>query len=201
MIDIVDVGIGNIASIESALKKLNIVSKRCSKVSDFKNNKIILPGVGAFKDFLEKLRSKELDKYILDQSIKNIPIFGICLGFQVLFSSSSEHVKTDGLNILQGHFNIIKSKFPVPHVGWNNCQFRLKDKLFDNIKNNSDFYFTHSYILKKCEKKYIIGTTTYGDTFVSAIRKNNICGVQFHPEKSQSNGIQILKNFYENFKC
>jgi glutamine amidotransferase len=121
MIDIVDVGTGNIASLESALKKLNIRYKLCSRVSDFKNKKIIIPGVGAFNDFIKKLRIKKIDKYIIDSSIQNTPILGICLGFQVLFSSSTEHQKTHGLNILQVDFNKIKSIKVVPHVGWNSC--------------------------------------------------------------------------------
>ena len=202
MIDIVDVGTGNIASLEFALKKLNIRYKLCSRVADFKNKKIIIPGVGAFNDFIKKLRIKKIDKYIIDSSIQNTPILGICLGFQVLFSSSTEHQKTHGLNILQGDFNIIKPNKVVPHVGWNSCEItKEKDPLFNGIANSSDFYFTHSYILKKCKKEHRVAVTNYGEKFVSVVRKNNICGVQFHPEKSQHKGLQLLKNFYENFKC
>jgi len=197
-VDVVDVGTGNIANICSAFKKINISYNLCSKVSDFKGGKIILPGVGAFADFMEKLKKRRIDNYIVNKSNENIPILGICLGFQVLFSSSTEHKLSKGLNLLKGDFGLIKSNLLIPHVGWNDCEIKTKKiDLFKGINNNSDFYFTHSYILKKYEEKDIISFTKYGTKFPSAAKKNNIYGVQFHPEKSQDKGLLILKNFYE----
>ena len=193
-VDIVDVGTGNIANICSAFKKINL----CSKVSDFKGGKIILPGVGAFADFMDKLKKRSIDNYIVNKSNENISILGICLGFQILFSSSTEHKPSKGLNLLKGDFGLIKSDLLIPHVGWNDCEIKKKKiDLFNGINNNSDFYFTHSYILKKYEEKDIIAFTKYGTKFPSAAKKNNIYGVQFHPEKSQDKGLLILKNFYE----
>jgi glutamine amidotransferase len=196
-VDIVDVGTGNIANICSAFKKINISYNLCSKVSDFKGGKIILPGVGAFADFMEKLKKRRIDNYIVNKSNENISILGLCLGFQVLFSSSTEHKLSKGLNLLNGDISIIKSNLLIPHVGWNDCEIKKKNDLFKGIHNNSDFYFTHSYILKKYEEKDIIAFTKYGTKFPSAAKKNNIYGVQFHPEKSQDNGLLILKNFCE----
>ena len=197
-VDIVDVGTGNIANICSAFKKINISYNLCSKVSDFKGGKIILPGVGAFADFMDKLKKRSIDNYIVNKSNENISILGICLGFQVLFSSSTEHKPSKGLNLLKGDFGLIKSDLLIPHVGWNDCEIKKKkNDLFNGINNNSDFYFTHSYILKKYEEKDIIAFTKYGTKFPSAAKKNNIYGVQFHPEKSQDKGLLILKNFYE----
>jgi glutamine amidotransferase len=197
-VDIVDVGTGNIANICSAFKKINISYNLCSKVSDFKGGKIILPGVGAFADFMDKLKKRRIDSYIVNKSKENISILGICLGFQVLFSSSTEHKFSKGLNLLKGDFGLIKSNLLIPHVGWNDCEIKKKKiDLFKGINNNSDFYFTHSYILKKYEEKDIIAFTKYGTKFPSVVKKNNIYGVQFHPEKSQDKGLLILKNFYE----
>jgi glutamine amidotransferase len=196
-VDIVDVGTGNIANICSAFKKINISYNLCSKVSDFNGGKIILPGVGAYADFMDKLKKRSIDNYIVNKSNENISILGICLGFQVLFSSSTEHKFSKGLNLLKGDFGLIESNLLIPHVGWNDCEIKKKNDLFIGIDNNSDFYFTHSYILKKYEEKDIIGFTKYGTKFPSAAKKNNIYGVQFHPEKSQDKGLLILKNFYE----
>lgn len=197
-VDVVDVGTGNIANICSALKKINISYNLCAKVSDFKGGKIILPGVGAFADFMDKLKKRSIDNYIINKSNENISILGICLGFQVLFSSSTEHKFSKGLNLLKGDFSLIKSNMLIPHVGWNDCEIKKeKTDLFKGINNNSDFYFTHSYILKKYEDKDIIAFTKYGTKFPSVAKKNNVYGVQFHPEKSQEKGLLILKNFYE----
>jgi glutamine amidotransferase len=196
-VDIVDVGTGNIANICSAFKKINISYNLCSKVSDFNGGKIILPGVGAYADFMDKLKKRSIDNYIVNKSNENISILGICLGFQVLFSSSTEHKFTKGLNLFKGDFGLIESNLLIPHVGWNNCEIKKKIDLFKGINNNSDFYFTHSYILKKYEDKDIVAFTKYGTRFPIAAKKNNICGVQFHPEKSQDKGLLILKNFYE----
>ena len=196
-VDIVDVGTGNIANICSAFKKVNISYNLCSKVSDFNGGKIILPGVGAYADFMDKIKKRGIDNYIVNKSNENVSILGICLGFQVLFSSSTEHKFSKGLNLLKGDFDLIKSNLLIPHVGWNDCEIKKKNYLFIGIDNNSDFYFTHSYILKRYEDKDIIAFTKYGTKFPSAVKKNNIYGVQFHPEKSQDKGLLILKNFYE----
>ena len=198
---LVDVGAGNIGSLKSALKKIGIKYQICKEAEDFENiNKIILPGVGNFNDFMNKIKSKNLDKLIEEKHKKDIPILGICLGFQVLFSNSSESGFTEGFNFIDGKIINFKEKLKslrTPHVGWNNCKLEKKSTLFENVDNNSDFYFTHSFFLNDCNKDYIISKTDYGFQFISGVEKNNLYGVQFHPEKSQLSGIKVLKNFYE----
>ena len=198
---LVDLNTGNLASLESAINKLNVKFKICKNSFDFEDvDKIILPGVGAFKDFMNKLENSGIHKIVIQKIKNNIPILGVCVGFQVLFTDSKEHGLSNGLNILEGNiinFRDVKSDLSVPHVGWNECNVAKKNKLFYDINDKSDFYFTHSFFLKSCKKEYIVSKTSYGCDFISSINKNNIYGVQFHPEKSQSSGLKILKNFYE----
>ena len=198
---LIDLDTGNLASLMSAINKLNIKFKICKNSFDFEDvDKIILPGVGAFKDFMKKINEKGIDEIIFKKIKNNIPLLGVCVGFQVLFSESNEHGKTFGLNIIDGkilNFRDVKNEIQVPHVGWNECKITKQNELFYDVNDLSDFYFTHSYVLNKCEGENIISTTSYGINFVSAIKKNNVYGVQFHPEKSQANGLKILKNFYE----
>jgi len=198
---IVDLDTGNLASLLSALNKLNINFKICKNNFDFENiDKIILPGVGAFKDIMKKINDKNLNKLILDKIKGDIPILGVCVGFQILFNSSNEHGVCSGLDLIEGNFINFKDEnknIKVPHVGWNECKILNNNKLFEDIEDNSDFYFTHSYYLKNYNIENVISKTMYDLNFVSAVNKKNIYGVQFHPEKSQLNGLKILKNFYE----
>ena len=200
-IGLIDLDTGNLASLKSAMIKLNIKFKVCKKKFDFeKIDKIIMPGVGAFKDLYKRVIDTGIDKILLEKVEKKQSILGICVGFQVLFSSSSEHGYSKGLNILDGsfqNFSEIKKEIPIPHVGWNECVYNKKNNLFYDIKNKSDYYFTHSYFLNNCNENYIISKTKYHLDFVSAINYENIYGVQFHPEKSQLNGLKIIKNFCE----
>lgn len=198
---VVDLNTGNLASLLSALDRLNIKYVICRDNLDFELvDKIILPGVGAFRDFMKKITDKNLDKILINKVKKNASILGVCVGFQILFSSSNEHGEYEGLKLLKGNFSNFKEKkknIKVPHVGWNECNIISKNELFNDIKNNSDFYFTHSYYLKDYNIENVVSQTKYGLSFVSSVNKGNIYGVQFHPEKSQSNGLKILKNFYE----
>ena len=198
---IVDLDTGNLASLLSALNKLNINFKICKNNFDFEDvDKIILPGVGAFKDLMKKIKEKNMDKIILAKIDKNVPVLGVCVGFQILFSGSNEHGDCSGLNLIKGNFINFKDenkKIKVPHVGWNECKILNKNKLFQDIEDNSDFYFTHSYYLKNYNIENVITKTMYHLNFVSSINEKNIYGVQFHPEKSQLNGLKIIKNFYE----
>ena len=131
----------------------------------------------------------------------NIPILGVCVGFQVLFDKSYEFGENKGLSYLEGEIESFKKyskNIKIPHVGWNECKIVNENKLFDGIKNNSDFYFTHSYLLKNLNDNFVLTETKYDINFISSINKDNIYGVQFHPEKSQSSGLRLLKNFNEN---
>ena len=198
---IVDLDTGNLASLLSALNKLNINFKICKNSFDFEDvDKIILPGVGAFKDLMKKINEKNMDKIILAKIDKNVPVLGVCVGFQILFSGSNEHGYCKGLGLIKGNFINFKDeskKIKVPHVGWNECKILKKNKLFQDIEDNCDFYFTHSYHLKDYNIENVTTKTMYDLNFVSSINMKNIYGVQFHPEKSQLNGLKIIKNFYE----
>ena len=199
---IVDLDTGNLASLLSALNKLNINFKICKNNFDFEDvDKIILPGVGAFKDLMKKINEKNMDKTLIAKINKNVPILGVCVGFQILFSRSNEHGNCSGLDLIKGNFINFKDenkKIKVPHVGWNECKILNKNKLFHDIEDNSDFYFTHSYYLKNYNIENVTTKTMYDLNFVSSINMKNIYGVQFHPEKSQLNGLKIIKNFYES---
>ena len=199
---VIDIGIGNLGSLKSALNKLQISFRSCSEKEDFENiNKIILPGVGNFKKFMSVLESKKIDKVINYKIEQNASLLGICLGFQILFDKSDEDGPTNGLKILKGefkHLNEVSKDIKVPHTGWNECTFKKKNKLFNEIPDKSDFYFTHKFYLKNYDDKVVISKTDYHLDFVSSVSNKKIYGVQFHPEKSQLNGLKLLKNFAEN---
>ena len=199
-IAIIDLEIGNIGSVFRALKKIGSNPIICEKKSDFFSaSKIILPGVGSFNYGMSKLIEKNLYEPLLDSVInKQIPFLGICLGMQMLATKGFENnVETMGLNLIGGDVNKIRSnnKIKLPHMGWNEVDQSKKVRLFENIKNNKDFYFVHSYAFNPKDKSTISSYSKYGEKFVSSIEKNNIFGVQFHPEKSLDDGITLLKNF------
>ncbi len=202
---VIDVGTGNIGSLSSALEKNNANFEIVTKPDNLNENNtssIILPGVGSFPSFMKSLTLKNFYKKIKYLVLeKKIKILGICVGYQALFETSNETENTDGLSILKGHIKkISESKhLLLPHIGWNNCiiEEANKTKIFKNIKNMSDFYFCHSYALHHTENEIITSRTIYGNKFISSVSKDNIFGVQFHPEKSQLNGILLIKNFLE----
>ena len=202
MIGIINLNTGNIGSLFSAFDKINTSYIVCKKPEDLDRvSKIVLPGVSAFKDFYDKITQSKFDKILQEKFSKNYPILGICSGFQVLFSESSEHGFSQGLKFLKGKFiafNETNVDTQIPHVGWTSCKKVKSSKIFNGIKDNSDFYFTHSFFLND-EIDEIKATTSIYDenVFTSSININNLFGVQFHPEKSQLNGLKILKNFSE----
>jgi glutamine amidotransferase len=198
---IIDLDTGNIASLIAAIRKLDLKFKICKSQFDCEDvDQLILPGVGAFKDFMEKIKTNKVDKLLNDKLSKKMSILGICAGFQVLFDKSYEFGENKGLSYLNGDIESFKNyskNIKIPHVGWNECKILNKNKLFEGIEDNSDFYFTHSYMLKNVNKDMILTETKYGIDFVSSVKLKNIYGVQFHPEKSQINGLKLLKNFYD----
>ena len=202
-IGIINADIGNIQSLYYCIKKIGHDPIVSAKVSDLINmEKLIFPGVGAFDAIYENVKKKNLLELFNKIVVLNKPLLGICVGFQLLAESSIENKVTPGLKIIKGNIRPIKefcNNLSVPHVGWNSCKIINKNNLFDGIENNSDFYFTHSYYLVSKENKLISTLTNYGDDFISSIKINNIYGVQFHPEKSQKNGLRLIKNFIE--KC
>ncbi|MEO0190443.1 MAG: imidazole glycerol phosphate synthase subunit HisH [candidate division WOR-3 bacterium] len=196
MIGIIDYGAGNIHSVKNALDFLKFKSCIIKEPKDMRSvDRIILPGVGAFGFAVERLQQTGLFESIIEWLKDNRPFLGICLGMQLLFESSEESKKIEGFGIFKGYvkrFNINK----VPQIGWNNIDILKKSPLL-GFRENPFFYFLHSYYVNTTEKDLIIGVTEYGVKYPSIINRNNIYGVQFHPEKSGKNGLRILKNWVE----
>ena len=201
MITIIDYGLGNIRAFVNVYERLNISIKIAHKPDEIKNaTKIILPGVGAFDHAMSQLNNSglrdELEKQVI---INNIPVIGICVGMQMLAKSSDEG-KLAGLGWIDGVVKIFDaSKIPfktrLPHMGWNTIDPVKKVPLLEGFDTQSRFYFLHSYYFVCNNPDDIIATTSYGISYTSAFARNNIFGIQFHPEKSHKNGIQLLHNF------
>lgn len=200
---IVDYSCGNIDSVNSAIAYHDF---RCVVSNDReiikKADKIILPGQGSFKTGVNNLKKYKLFDLIISKALTdNTPILGICLGMQILATMSFEDGKENGLNLIPGNIEKMKNKkLKLPHIGWNDVEIKKESPIFKNIKNQTDFYFVHSYRFV-CEDNYdILTTSKYEDTFISSVSKKNIFGVQFHPEKSLKAGLQLIKNFID-IKC
>jgi len=197
MITIIDYGLGNLGSVKNALDRLGVDSMISKSMNDIgKADGLILPGVGAAGEGMKNLKARRLDKIIRQEVSKGKPILGICLGMQLLMSKSEEG-DVDCLSILRGTVQKFNIRLKIPQVGWNTVQVDDKCWLFKNIPQNNYFYFVHSYFCCLADKKTEIGMTEYGTKFCSVVQKNNIFGVQFHPEKSGDNGLNLLKNFTE----
>ncbi|MBF0484031.1 MAG: imidazole glycerol phosphate synthase subunit HisH [Candidatus Omnitrophica bacterium] len=196
MIAIIDYGMGNLRSVQKAFEKAGAETVVTQKASDIKAaQKIVLPGVGAMRPAMEKLTELGLIPVIKNVVNENKPFFGICLGFQILFEVGYEGGKVEGLGILKGSVEKF-TKLKVPQMGWNQLNISNKNcAIFKNIPDQSNVYFCHSYYVKPKDQSIIATTTNYGIDYCSSICSNNIFGVQFHPEKSQEVGLEIIKNF------
>ena len=204
---VIDYQIGNVSSVINAVKKLGYKVKLSNKKDDFnKASHLILPGVGSFEVGMANIIKLGIKDIIIDYvRNKKIPILGICLGMQLFATEGYENAKghenktvTKGLNLIEGEVIKLKSKSEkLPHIGWNTAYFKKKNQLNKDLEPNRDFYFVHSYFFKCKNDSEVLGTTNYGSTFTSIIKKNNIYGMQFHPEKSLDKGLTLLKNFLE----
>ena len=199
MIGIVDYNMGNLASVINAFESIGAkiaVESNPNKLKDY--DKLILPGVGAFGDAMEHLKSNGMDIAVKEYAKSGKPLLGICLGMQLLFESSQEFGEHKGLGLIEGRVvPFDKSKFDhklkVPHMGWNELFIQKDTPLFSGL-NDPYLYFVHSYHVV-CDDRYAIGKTYYGYEFVSAVQRDNIYGIQPHPEKSHNNGLKIIENF------
>lgn len=196
MIVILDYDAGNTHSIKHACTHLGFETVLTNDINTINQaSKLIVPGQGAFKQAMQNLKEKQLITPIKTLIKNDIPYFGICLGFQILFESSTEHETNEGLGILPGHITRINAPhLKIPHMGWNSCNIK-NSSMFQNIESESYFYFVHSYCLYNTDPSIISATTTYNSDFVSSVCKNTIWGTQFHPEKSSDVGLKLLKNF------
>lgn len=204
MIVLIDYGVGNLYSVEKAVAFVGGDVKISSDAEDIQRaEKIILPGVGAFGDCMKNLEATGLIPTIKKEIFAGKPILGICVGMQILFAGSEESPCVDGLKIFGGQVRKIRAgDLKIPHMGWNsiairNVECEIRNDLFKGIKDNSYFYFVHSYHACPDDKKIIAATTTYGEEVTAAIAFENIFATQFHPEKSGDVGLHVLKNFVE----
>jgi imidazole glycerol-phosphate synthase subunit HisH len=197
---LIDAGTGNLRSVQKALEAVGASVERTDdpqKVLDAK--KIVLPGVGAFGDFMAGMRAKGLDSAVKQVVERNMPMLGICVGMQAMFEVGEEMGEHEGLGLLKGTV----LKFPesllvkIPHTGWNQIRAKKGVLLFDNVEDGAYVYFNHSYYCRADDRADVIAEVDYGIRYTCAVRRGNVFGVQFHPEKSQTVGLQILRNFVE----
>lgn len=198
VIAILDYDAGNIKSVEKALKLLNQeVTVTRERETVLKADKVILPGVGAFGDAMEKIHRYKLDDVIHEVTDRGTPFLGICLGLQLLFEKSEESPGVEGLGILKGEILRIPDSpgLKVPHMGWNSLEIRNNGRLFKGLPQEPYVYFVHSYYLKAAEEEIVTAVTEYGTQIHASVESGNVFACQFHPEKSSDVGIRILKNF------
>lgn len=201
MISIIDYGVGNLFSLRSSLRAIGIDADYTGNPAEIrKADKLILPGVGAFRDAREALRSTGLDRVVQEEAGKGKPLMGICLGMQMLFDRSYEYGEYEGLGLISGEIvpmeGRIPKDLPIPHIGWNELMLKQPSPLMKNTANGDYVYFVHSYYAET-PAEYVIATTDYGVEMTAAVQKDNVYGCQFHPEKSSEVGLSILKAFCE----
>ena len=201
MILVVDYGMGNLRSVEKAFNRLGMDVLISSKPEDIEQmSKILLPGVGHFKKGMENLKDRALLEPLQKAKEEGKPILGICLGMQLL-TSSSEEGNVNGLGFIELNtkaFNVPNS-IKVPHMGWNTLTVKEEIPLLDGISSDDSFYFAHSYRVESDKSENIAAITNYGEEFASVIHDRNVLGVQFHPEKSHDSGLKLLKNFIDRY--
>ena len=200
MIAIIDYDAGNLKSVEKALVSLGeecIITRNRKEIQAA--DKVILPGVGAFGVAMEQLRKYELDKMVREVAEEKKPLLGICLGLQLLFEGSEESQGVEGLRLLDGKILRIPDAdgLKIPHIGWNSLDLPREGRLFQGMEEHPYVYFVHSYYLKAQDDAIVTATTEYGTHIHASVEKDNIFACQFHPEKSSTVGLQILKNFAE----
>jgi glutamine amidotransferase len=195
---LIDAGTGNLRSVQKALESIGADVLRTDDPNKVLSaRQVVLPGVGAFGDFMSGLRARGLESVINEIAARGVPLLGICVGMQALFETGEELGEYAGLGLLRGRVGRFSESLAVkiPHTGWNQLTFRNNALLFDQIKDKAYVYFNHSYYCQPTNLSDVIATTDYGLQYACAVQHENIFGVQFHPEKSQAVGLQILRNF------
>ncbi|GFI51443.1 imidazole glycerol phosphate synthase subunit HisH [Lachnospiraceae bacterium] len=198
MIAILDYDAGNIKSVEKAMQLLGQeVTVTRERETILRADKVILPGVGAFGDAMDKIRQYGLYEVIHEVVDKGTPFLGICLGLQLLFERSEESPKAEGLGVLKGEILRIPETpgLKIPHMGWNSLKLQNHGRLFADLPDEPYVYFVHSYYLKAADEGIVTAATEYGTQIHASVEQGNVFACQFHPEKSSDVGIQILKNF------
>ncbi|MFH1149951.1 MAG: imidazole glycerol phosphate synthase subunit HisH [Actinomycetota bacterium] len=195
-VGIIDYGMGNIRSVQKGLEKVGVRAELCSEAARLDSYRgLVLPGVGAFGDAMATLRDRGLVEPVLGQIRSGKPLLGICLGMQLLFERSEEHGDFEGLGVIPGAVRRLPDTVKVPHMGWNVLRQVGGRPLFDGIEEGARFYFVHSYYCDPDDDSWTIGRTPYGLEFTCAVGRDNVWGLQFHPEKSSLLGLKMLRNF------
>jgi imidazole glycerol-phosphate synthase subunit HisH len=198
MIGIINYGVGNLGSVANAFTYLGIDATIIDDPNEIgKYDRLILPGVGSFSIAMHNLKTTGWADAIRAQVKDGIPLLGICLGMQLLFDLGEEHGQTVGLGFIEGKVGSLSTSLAIPHMGWNGLAYSRQHRLFDGVKEHVDFYFVHSFQCIPTIESSVIAICDYGDGFAAAVGKDNVVGVQFHPEKSQDVGLKILENFSE----
>jgi len=195
-IAILDYGMGNLRSVEKALEHVGVTAKISNEAEEVRAaDGVILPGVGAFPRAMERIHDLRLDELIGERREAGVPILGICLGLQLLFDSTTELGGADGLGLLEGPVDGLDAPgLKVPHIGWSPVRWERDSRLAEGIDSETPFYFVHSFAPEPSEDE-LLGTAEYGTRFACAAERDNVFGVQFHPEKSSAAGLRLLSNF------
>jgi glutamine amidotransferase len=204
VVSIIDYGMGNLRSVRNALMYLGIESRLSQDPEQLlSSTHLILPGVGSFTEAMRNLSDLRLVEPIKTAGARGMPVLGICLGMQLLADEGDEGGVSSGIGLIPGRVTRLDDwagTLKIPHMGFNQVCGRLDHPLLTHIRNESDFYFAHSYQFL-CRDEHTVATTTYGSQFASIVCRRNVCGAQFHPEKSQSHGLTFLRNFCETPGC
>jgi glutamine amidotransferase len=197
-VGIIDYGVGNLRSVEKAFAATGCDAVVSSDTGLLRAaERLVLPGVGAFGACMEGLRRHSFDELVRERVGAGVPLLGVCVGMQMLFEESEEFGRMKGLGLLRGRVRRFRAPLLVPQVGWNQVRQRRSHPLFDAVPDDSFFYFVHSYYCEAADPEAVAGATVYGDTYASVVARGKVCGVQFHPEKSQTAGLRLLRNFAE----
>jgi len=197
-IAIIDYGVGNLRSVEKAFTSQDIEAVVTSDENVLRAaDKLVLPGVGAFKACMDGLRARGFDALVLEAARAGKPIIGLCVGLQMMFEEGHEFGVHRGLGLMPGRIVKFPEKLRVPHIGWNQVAFKRDHPVFRGLPSQTFFYFVHSYYVETTDASCVLGETDYGMRYASICGRDNVVGVQFHPEKSQTAGLALLRNFAE----
>ena len=195
---IIDYGVGNLRSVEKAFAASGVDAivtsdERVLRAAE----KLVLPGVGAFRACMNALKEHDLEDLVRERVADGVPLLGVCVGMQMLFDESDEFGGAKGLGLIAGKVKRFDNRLHVPQIGWNQISVRREHALLKDTPDESFFYFVHSYFCEPEHAEDALAVTEYGENYASIVARDNVCGVQFHPEKSQAAGLRILKNFAE----